>query len=280
MLLKDRPYIIELLTPKQSDENFEQKLEVFAQRYRKILDSGAIVSVCDNPLGNIHFTAMEVVGFLGLPLDPECTLLHLNSFHRKIDFDLFLRYARERGLRYLLVVSGDGGPRLTRLEPAELGIDAKTVTAVELLRYIEREYGGYFTCGVAFNQYEPMEEEREKLHRKLQAGARFIITQPVIAADAHVEDLRAEGVPVFVGAWMSKRIDPLCECIGVIKPEFSDYDPELNLARIHEGFSTWGIYLSQLGFKRPWENLLTRMPAGSAAGAAASKPGHLLDHGQ
>ena len=58
-----------------------------------------------------------------------------------------------------------------------------------------------------------------------------------------------------------------------------------NLARIHERFSAWGIYLSQLGFKRPWENLLTRMPsaagaAGSAAGAAASKPGDLLHNGQ
>ena len=63
MLLKDRPYIIELLTPKQSDENFDEAFEVFARRYRKILDTGAIVSICDNPLGNIHFTAMEVVGF-------------------------------------------------------------------------------------------------------------------------------------------------------------------------------------------------------------------------
>ncbi len=280
MLLRDRPYIIELLTPKQSDEDFEQKLEVFAQRYRRILDSSAIVSVCDNPLGNIHFTAMEVVGFLGLPLDPECTLLHLNSFHRKVDFDLFLRYAREKGLRYLLVVSGDGGPRLTRLEPAELGIEAKTVTSVELLRYIEREHGGFFTCGVAFNQYEPLKEEREKLHRKLQAGARFVITQPVIAADSLVEGLRIEGVPVFVGAWMSRRIDPLCECVGVKKPEPSDYDPVSNLSRIHDRFTDWGIYLSQLGFKRPWENLLTRMPARSAAGTAISQPGDQLDHGQ
>ena len=220
MLLKDRPYIIELLTPKQTDQDFEQKLEVFAQRYRRILDSGAIVSVCDNPLGNIHFTAMEVVGFLGLPLDPECTLLHLNSFHRKIDFDLFLRDARERGLRYLLVVSGDGGPRLTRLEPADLGLTTNTATSVELLRYIEREHGGFFTCGVAYNQYEPLKEEREKLHRKLDAGARFNITQPVIAADAGAEGLHTEGVLVFVGAY---------------------YDPAFNLAQIHDRFSSWGI---------------------------------------
>jgi methylenetetrahydrofolate reductase (NADPH) len=259
VLLKDAPYIIELLTPKQSDENFEQKLEVFAARYSKILNHGAVVSICDNPLGNIHFTAMEVVGFLGLPLDPECTLLHLNSFHRKTDFDLFLRNARERGLTYLLVVSGDGGPRLTRLEPSELGSDAKTVTSVELLRYIQREHGSFFTCGVAFNQYEPIEAENEKLLKKLNAGARFVITQPVLGSDAHVDTLRAAGVPIYVGAWMSKRLDPLCECVGVKKPESADYDPEGNLRRIHEGFTAYGIYLSQLGFKRPWENILTRM---------------------
>ena len=273
MLFKDRPYIIELLTPRQSDDDFEKKLELFAHRYRKILASDAIVSICDNPLGNIHFTAMEVVGFLGLPLDPECTLLHLNSFHRKVDFDLFLRYAREKGLKHLLVVSGDGGPRLARLEPSELGLDTPTATSVELLRYIEREHGGFFTCGVAFNQYEPLKEEREKLHRKLDAGARFIVTQPVIAADSHVEGLRIEGVPVFVGAWMSRHIDPLCECIGVKKPAYADYDPDFNLARIHSRFPSWGIYLAQIGFKRPWENLLTRMPSATGVGAAAGSPG-------
>jgi methylenetetrahydrofolate reductase (NADPH) len=260
MLLKDTPYIIELLTPKQSDESFEQKLEVFAERYRRILGHGAIVSICDNPLGNIHFTAMEVVGFLDLPLDPEHTLLHLNSFHRKIDFDAFLRGARERGLKYLLVVSGDGGPRLTRLEPSELGIDAKTVTSVELLGYIEREHPGVFTCGVAFNQYEQEETEREKLRRKMRAGARFVVTQPVMGADIRVTGLSGEGVPVFVGAWMSKRIDPLCECVGVKKLEHSNYDPERNLVLIHGGFSAYGIYLSQLGFKRSWGDILTRLP--------------------
>lgn len=69
MNFRDASYVIELLTPKQNDENFEAKLDEFALRYRKILDHGAVVSICDNPLGNLHFTAMEVVGFLGLPFD-------------------------------------------------------------------------------------------------------------------------------------------------------------------------------------------------------------------
>ena len=193
MVFADSPYIIELLTPKQSDEDFETKLEEFSQKYKRILDEGATVSICDNPLGNIHFTAMEVVGFLHLAFPPERTLLHLNSFHRKVDFDGFLREAHERGLKYILVVSGDGSPRLPRLEPEELGITAKTVTSVEMLRYIESEYPGHFSCGVAFNQYEPLAHEREKLRRKIDAGARFVITQPVIGREESVAALQEHG---------------------------------------------------------------------------------------
>ena len=243
-LFSGSPYIIELLTPKQSDERFEEKLDEFAQRYSRILTEGATVSVCDNPLGNLHFTAMEVVGFLQLQFQPERTLLHLNSFHRKPDFDDFLAEARGHGLKYLLIVSGDGSPRLPRLEPDELGMDAKTVTSVEMLRYIEKQYPGCFTCGVAFNQYEPLDSEREKLSRKLDAGARFVITQPVIGREDSVAALESLGVPVFVGAWMSKHIEPLCECIGVQRPLEARYDPLSNLGRVKEAYPGQGRSIS------------------------------------
>ncbi len=83
--LFESPYIIELLTPKQSDDDFEERLEVFAERYRRILDAGTAVSIPDNPMGNVHFTALEVMDFLDLPVDTGRTLLHLNSFHLKAD---------------------------------------------------------------------------------------------------------------------------------------------------------------------------------------------------
>ena len=111
-MLDRTPYLIELLTPRQSDQDFEARLGVFGQRYRRILDHGAVVSIPDNPLGNLHFTAMETVEFLGLPFDPARTLLHLNTFHRKVDLDAFLDAAHTAGLKHLLVVSGDCGPRL------------------------------------------------------------------------------------------------------------------------------------------------------------------------
>jgi methylenetetrahydrofolate reductase (NADPH) len=254
------PYLIELLTPRQSDPDFERALEVFRQRYRRILDHGAAVSIPDNPLGNLHFTAMETVEFLGLPLDPERTLLHINTFHRKADLDAFLDAARTSGLKRLLVVSGDGGPRLPKLEPRDLGSDAKAVTSVELLGYIERRHPGAFACGVAFNQYEPAGHEREKLQRKIEAGARFIVTQPVIGADAAVTSLASFGLPVWAGAWMSKRLDLLVECVGLGQLDAASFDPTANLAVLHANFPSYGVYLAQLSFKRDWCPLLTRIP--------------------
>jgi len=252
------PYVIELLTPKQSDQDFEARLEVFAERYRRILDAGAVVSIPDNPMGNVHFTAQEVVDFLELPLDPERTLLHLNSFHLKSDLDVFLRGAADCRVKNLLVVSGDGGPKLPRLEPSELGIDAKTVTSIVLLQYIEREYPGVFTCGVAFNQYEPAEHELGRLERKLEAGARFIITQPVMGGDPVVASLGTYGVPVFIGAWMSKRVDLLLECVGLEPRQDEQYDPAGNLARLDSLYPDFGLYLALLSFKQDWSDLLTR----------------------
>jgi methylenetetrahydrofolate reductase (NADPH) len=265
-MIDSAPYLIELLTPRQSDQDFEARLEVFRERYRRILDYGAVVSIPDNPLGNLHFTAMETVEFLGLPLDPERTLLHLNSFHRRTDLDAFLDAAHAAGLKHLLVVSGDGGPRLPKLEPDDLGSSAKAVTSVELLEYVAHRHPGAFSCGVAFNPYEPAEHELEKLRRKIAAGARFVVTQPLIGADRRVSPLDAFGLPVWVGAWMSKRIDLLVECVGLGELDAAAYDPAANLAVLHRSYPARGIYLAQLPFRRDWCPLLTRL---SCAGSAA-----------
>jgi len=258
------PYLIELLTPKQDDDDFEARLEVFAERYRRILDAGAVVSIPDNPMGNVHFTAIEVMDFLDLPVDPERTLLHLNSFHFKSDMDAFLRAAADGGLTKLLVISGDGGPRLPRLEPSDVGVDAKAVTSVGLLGYIEREFPGVFTCGVAFNQYDPPEHELERLEWKIDAGARFVITQPVMGEDKVVAALADFGLPLFIGAWMSKRVDLLMQCVGLEPRPDQHYDPFDNLALLDRAYPEFGLYLALLSFKRDWSDLLTRKLQGLA----------------
>ncbi len=263
-------FIVELMTPKQSEEDFESKLEIFKKRYMRILERRAMASVPDNPLGNLHFTAMEVLGFLELPLDPDKTLLHLNTFHRRRDVDTFLTEARDKGLKRLLVVSGDGGPRLPKLEPGDIGADAKSVTSVELLKFIRKEYPGVFQCGVAFNQYEPREDETRKLERKIEAGAEFVITQPLIGRDGTLGFLQNTRLPVWIGAWMSKRIDLLCQCIDRTFDPSMNWNAEENLVLLSRCFPEWGLYLAQLSFKREWPRMVMEENRGGERATSAS----------
>jgi methylenetetrahydrofolate reductase (NADPH) len=135
---------------KAKSEDFENALDRFKNRYLRVLDSDCVVAIPDNPLGNLHFTATEIISYLELAVDPESLLIHLNSFHRKIDLDEFLSTCSEPGVKYLLCVSGDGSPRLPRLEPADLAMNCNTVTTVELIKYIHAEHPGRFTYGLPF----------------------------------------------------------------------------------------------------------------------------------
>jgi methylenetetrahydrofolate reductase (NADPH) len=258
-LFGSRPDLIELLTPKQNSPDFEADLQVFGERFKKITDHNAVASITDNPLGNLHFAAPEVMSYLSLKIDPEMCLIHLNTFHAKKDLDNLLSQARDLNIRYLLCVSGDGSQRLARLSPADIGVNVETVTSVELLAYIDKTFGGHFICGVAFNHYEPVEHEMQKLKRKLAAGAKFIITQPVIGRNELVLNLSQYGVPVFAEAWMTKRIDLLQQCLGSeVTCLPAVFDPLANLQVLRETYRDYGIYYSLLGFKRDWDGIIIR----------------------
>jgi len=123
------------------------------------------------------------------------------------------------------------------------------VTSVELLQYIRAKYPGRFTCGVAFNPYEPQDHELEKMKRKVAAGAEFIITQPILGRDERVFSLKQFGLPVILDAWMSKKLHLLSECVGYTIPENTAYDPIANLRELRTHFPDCGLYLALLGFK-------------------------------
>jgi methylenetetrahydrofolate reductase (NADPH) len=247
--MADKILHVELQTPKRSSEDIEKDLQTFEDKYRKVLEAGWIVCITDNPMGLLSYGAMETIELLGLPVEPERLMVHLNTFHPRKELDDILAAFRAAGGRHLLVVSGDGSQRLHRLEPAEVGIDCTTVTSVELLRYIEREHPGHFHCGVAFNPYEPQDAELDKMRRKADAGARFIITQPIIGRDDRLEGLKPFGLPVTLDAWMSKKLHLLSECVGHEIPEGTPYDPMENLRELRRNYPDFGLYLAILGFK-------------------------------
>ncbi len=240
---------VELLTPKQNSETLDKDLESFAEKYGRIVDEGHAVCITDNPMGHLSFQATEVLPELGLQVKPEQIMVHLNTFHAREALDEILETAAHMGVKYLLVISGDGSERLPRVTPESLGMSCTVVTSVELLRYIGKAYPGAFTCGVAFNPYEPQDHELEKMHRKVDAGARFIVTQPVIGRDERLDALAPFGLPVIIDAWMSKKLHLLSECVGYEIPEGTPYDPIENLRVLKRNYPDHGLYLALLGMK-------------------------------
>ncbi|NLO40796.1 MAG: hypothetical protein GX115_15180 [Ruminiclostridium sp.] len=251
--IDSKMYHVEVLPPKQETEKLQADLELFAEKYNRVMQSGYCACITDNAMGNLCFQGTEIIEEMGLPVYPEQVMIHLNTFHTKQDLHNILDSCKSLGIKYLLVVSGDGSDRLPKLQPADVGAAGRvaSVTAVELLEYISRQYPDTFVLGAAFNPYEPREHEFEKLVRKIHAGATFVITQPIIQRNAVVNELleKYKNMPIFIEAWMSKKLYLLSEAIGYPIPENAQYDPIETLKTLHKIYPSCGVYLSILGFK-------------------------------
>ena len=148
---------------------------------------------------------------------------------------------------------------LSKLDPASIGGNKSVVTSSDLLRYINSQYPGKFVTGAAFNHYNDLDFESRKLRSKIEAGAAFIVTQPVIGKDPQLETPMQSGPPVVVEAWMSTNMDLLYKSVGKQATGVESYDPVENLRRLHEAYPTNCIYLSMLSFKQSWEEMLPRL---------------------
>ena len=257
----DCAYLIEILTPLRSDqENAKENMDRFAGRYRRIMESGCGVSVPDNPMGRRRFHALETIEQCGLPIDPQRMVMNLNTFHTKEQLDAVLDKASEMGARYLLVIRGDGGPDLPSLDPQRIGGRKSVTTSIDLIRYINTAYADIFVTGAAFNPYKPIDFETERLHQKMKAGAKFVITQPVVGKDPNVDGLKNIGIPVVIEAWMSKNIDLLYKSVGKKRDESAEaYDPVKNLKALHDAYPQNCVYLSMLSFKADWKRILPKL---------------------
>jgi methylenetetrahydrofolate reductase (NADPH) len=250
--IQNKIYHVEILPPKQATEKLDADLNLFMDKYEKVRESGRCACITDNAMGLLAFQGTECIEELGLKVNKGQVMIHLNTFHTRENLHEILDACGKLGIGYLLVVSGDGSDRLPKLRPADVGAaDVQSVTSVELLRYINREYPGVFTMGVAFNPYEPPEHEFEKLKRKFAAGASFVVTQPIIEKNTVVDQMLKEypDVPVIIEAWMSKKLSLLSNAVGYTIPEGTPFDPIGCLTRIHGWYPNCGVYLSLLGFK-------------------------------
>ncbi len=254
-------YLVEILTPKRTDSTVaKDKINLFAERYHRVFDTGLGISVPDNPMGQPRFSLLELIERVDLPIKPEHTVMNLNTFHTKEELDGLLKKAAKMGVKYLLIVRGDGGPKLSKLNPKRIGGTKNVATSIDLLRHINTEYKGRFITGCAYNHYNTMPFELNRLTEKIDAGAKFVITQPVIGKDPNIDALFVYDIPVVVEAWMSKNIELLFKSVRRKKDERSvGYDPVKNLQILHEVYPDRCIYLSMLGFKKQWRAILPRL---------------------
>ena len=130
-------------------------------------------------------------------------------------------------------------------------------TSIDLIRYINKEYPHQFVTGAAFNPYNPMPFELDRMKQKIDAGAKYAVTQPIIGKDENADRLKDFDIAVVVEAWMSNNIDLLYKSVGKEKDEKADeYDPRENLKELHEFYPESCVYLSMLSFKRDWQEIL------------------------
>jgi methylenetetrahydrofolate reductase (NADPH) len=122
-------------------------------------------------------------------------------------------------------------------------------TSIDLIRYINSECSDQFITGAAFNPYNPMPFELNRLKQKIDAGAKYVVTQPILGKDKNVDRLKEFDIAVVVEAWMSNNIDLLYKSVCKEKDEKADkYDPLENLKALHEYYPEYSVYLSMLSF--------------------------------
>jgi methylenetetrahydrofolate reductase (NADPH) len=186
--------------------------------------------------------------------------MNLNTFHTKEQLDKLLNQAADSGLRHILVVRGDGGPLLSKLDPREIDAERSVVTSIDLIRYIHRLHDGRFVTAAAFNSYKPLRIELERMKQKIAAGAAYAVTQPIIGRDAGVDALLSLGIPVVLEAWMSTNISLFNKSVGRKNSEQVDgYDPVANLKSLHTHYPESCVYLSMLSFGQSWSQVLPRL---------------------
>jgi methylenetetrahydrofolate reductase (NADPH) len=247
--------------PKRTEDPIDTvAVNQFTERYYRVIEHGMGLSVPDNPMGRPRHSLVEILEKAGLPVVPRRTVMNLNTFHTKKELDGLLNAAAKLGIEYLLIVRGDGGPLLPKLSPKHIGGSKSVVTSIDLIRYINREYTGVFSTGAAFNQYNSMPIESERLKIKIEAGARFVITQPVIGKVAHVDALFNFNIPVVIEAWMSRNIDLFLRSVRSSDQNLGkDFDPHDNLRALHQAYPQSCVYLSMLGFKQNWKAALPKL---------------------
>jgi methionine synthase / methylenetetrahydrofolate reductase(NADPH) len=180
-----------------------------------------VVDINSNPVARVMMdslvTAGEIEHQIGIPTIPHVTTREMNIMGLQ---SLMLGAWGALKLRNILAVTGDP-PRIGEYPEAKGVYEVDSIGLVKILANFNRgvDWAGkslgtptHFTIGVAVNPTaEDMDREIERFQAKLDAGAHFVMTQPVFDLAQWEEFLTRWGkpipIPFMIGLWPLSSYD-------------------------------------------------------------------------
>jgi homocysteine S-methyltransferase len=171
------------------------------------------INVADSPMARVRMSAMTLCYLIQREVGVE-TIIHFTTRDRSlVGLQSELLGAHAAGVRNVLALTGDP-PSLGHYANSSAVFD---VDSIGLVRIIDRMNNGEdiagesigrparFTIACAVDPTKPdLDDEARRLHAKLEAGAHFVMTQPIFDVDVWSRFLKVFGesslpVPVMVG---------------------------------------------------------------------------------
>lgn len=181
---------------------------------RLLKDAGVdAINVADSPMARVRMSAMTLCYLIQHEVDVE-TIIHFTTRDRSLmGLQSELLGAHAAGIRNILALTGDP-PSLGDYPDSSAVYD---VDSIGLIRIINRlnsgedssgssiGHGANFTIACAIDPTrDDLKEEAQRMHDKLEAGADFVMTQPIFDVEVWTRFLRYFGeerlpVPVMIG---------------------------------------------------------------------------------
>lgn len=199
---------VELLSPR--GVNPSKELEKARELYFYGID---VINIPDGPRASARMSALALAVQIQREVGIECVLHFVCRDRNVIGIQSDLLGAYSLGIRNILAITGDP-PKLGTYPDATGVFDVDSIGLVNILSRLNNglDIAGFplgeptgFFIGVGANPLPiNIDQELRRLYWKIEAGAEFIVTQPIFDVDSFIrfyEKIRHYNLPIIAGIW-------------------------------------------------------------------------------